>query len=99
MWHYGGAEPKVDFAEERKKGFAEEIKKGFAEKIKKGCGEKKDAEEIKKGGRIPSSSPLFLSSRIDHSASVSRASSRKLTGRNPSLQEIIADFLFFIQPS
>ena len=32
-------------------------------------------------------------------ASSSRASTRKLTGRNPSLQESIADFGFFIQPS
>ena len=29
----------------------------------------------------------------------SMASSKKLTGRKPSLQEIMADFLFFIQPS
>ena len=29
----------------------------------------------------------------------STVSSRKLTGRNPSLQEIMADFGFFIQPS
>ena len=34
-----------------------------------------------------------------HSASSSSASSRKLTGRKPSLQEIMADFGFFIQPS
>lgn len=33
------------------------------------------------------------------SASSSMASRRKLTGRKPSLQESIADFLFFIQPS
>ena len=33
------------------------------------------------------------------SAGSSRASRRKLTGRNPSLQEIMADFGFFIQPS
>lgn len=29
----------------------------------------------------------------------SSASIRKLTGRNPSLQEIMTDFLFFIHPS
>jgi hypothetical protein len=29
----------------------------------------------------------------------STVSSKKLTGRNPSLQEIIAECLFFIQPS
>ncbi len=34
-----------------------------------------------------------------YSASSSMVSSRKLTGRNPSLQEIMADFGFFIQPS
>ena len=33
------------------------------------------------------------------SASSSMASSRKLTGRNPSLQEIMADLGSFIQPS
>ena len=34
-----------------------------------------------------------------YSASSSRASSRKLTGRKPSLQEIMAEWGFFIQPS
>lgn len=33
------------------------------------------------------------------SASSESASIKKLTGRKPSLQEIIADFLFFIHPS
>jgi len=33
------------------------------------------------------------------SASISNVSIKKLTGRNPSLQEIMADRLFFIQPS
>lgn len=33
------------------------------------------------------------------SASSSKASTRKLTGRNPSLQESMADLGFFIQPS
>lgn len=32
------------------------------------------------------------------SASSASVSIRKLTGRKPSLHEIIADFLFFIQP-
>jgi hypothetical protein len=37
---------------------------------------------------------------VTHSAaSSSKVSSKKLTGRKPSLQEIIADRLFFIQPS
>jgi len=36
---------------------------------------------------------------LQYSASSSIVSSRKLTGRNPSLQEIMADFGFFIQPS
>ena len=35
----------------------------------------------------------------NHSASSSKVSKRKLTGLNPSLHEIIADFLFFIHPS
>ena len=35
----------------------------------------------------------------NHSASSSKVSKRKLTGLNPSLHEIIADLLFFIQPS
>ena len=35
--------------------------------------------------------------RAFHASSI--VSMRKLTGRNPSLQEIIADFGFFIQPS
>ena len=34
-----------------------------------------------------------------YSASSSKASSRKLTGRKPSLQEIMADLGSFIQPS
>ena len=43
------------------------------------------------GGRRVSSVFLHISS--------SSASIRKLTGRNPSLQEIMTDFLFFIHPS
>ncbi|MCD7745738.1 MAG: hypothetical protein LUI13_10735 [Lachnospiraceae bacterium] len=35
---------------------------------------------------------------VPYSVSSSSASIRKLTGRNPSLHEIIAEFLFFIHP-
>ena len=38
-----------------------------------------------------------LAARSFHGSST--VSMRKLTGRNPSLQEIMADFGFFIQPS
>ena len=44
--------------------------------------------------------PLHRKAPRGHpSASSSMVSSRKLTGRKPSLQEIIADFGSFIQPS
>ena len=55
------------------------------------------ARKNKKERRLPL--PSFASlAPARQSASASVASSRKLTGRNPSLHEIIADFLFFIQP-
>lgn len=41
---------------------------------------------------------LAILSSNNYSASSSKVSKRKLTGLNPSLQEIIADLSFFIHP-
>jgi RecG-like helicase len=43
--------------------------------------------------------PLYDKDKVVQSASLSIVSSKKLTGRNPSLQDIIAEFLCFIHPS
>ena len=41
---------------------------------------------------------LSIKFAISYCASSSKASIKKLTGRKPSLQEIMADFGFFIHP-
>ena len=57
---------------------------------------------VKNMQTFPADAAAALSRRLlqaGASASTSSASMRKLTGRNPSLQEIMADFSFCIQPS
>ena len=95
----------IDSAPKRKRNRRKEDKKSNEDKKNTRNHSRRKADESirknrKKDKKRFSSLEPFLSIKfaISYCASSSKASIKKLTGRKPSLQEIMADFGFFIHP-